>query len=105
MLRNYTVSDRITRRGAPGVVGANPNISVDVEAAPRDSIDVRLVPEVPTADDALVGHDQRRAGPRGELHVLVPVANELENTAQDYTGGNHQHVSRPREHAAKFLRY
>ena len=41
-------------------------------------------PEVPTADDALVGQDQGSIAPRGKFHVLVLVTERLaENIEQD----------------------
>ena len=120
-------------RPAPAaVVGADPNVLVDVEAAPGDRADAvlaglfpdppvrlnaslsfffptsyaatlalvpgRVGPEVPTADDAFVGQDQRRLGPRGKFHVPVFAAERIIEKRAQENGGKRQHVNRPGEH-------
>ena len=44
-------------------------------------------PEVPTADDALVGQDQRSITPRGKFHVLVLVTERLVENIEQEAGG------------------
>ena len=47
----------------------------------------RVGPEVPTADDALVGQDQGSITPRGKFHVLVLVTERLVENIEQEEGG------------------